>query len=126
VVKSDITALVSWASVIGGLPTVLKPEAIIDGRIRDIHRFWHRALEKANLKNKRFHDLRTSAVRYWRINGDLSETNCILITGHKSRSVFDKFYNVIEAKDVFTAIQKSKKVIESKSDKVLPINMKKS
>lgn len=125
-VKSGITASVCWANVIGVLPTVLKPEAIIDGRIRDIHRFWHRALEKANLKNKRFHDLRTSAVRYWRINGGLSETDCILITRHKSRSVFDKFYNVIEAKDFFTAIHKSKKVISSKSDKVLPINVKKS
>ena len=48
------------------------------------------------------------------------------ITGHKSRSVFDKFYNIIEAKDVFAAIHKSKKVISSTSDKVLPINIKKS
>ncbi len=39
---------------------------------------------------------------------------------------FDKFYNVIEAKDVFTAIHNSKKIIESKSDNVLPINIKKS
>ncbi len=43
----------------------------------------------------------------------------------KQYSVFDKFYNVIEAKDVFTAIHNSKKVIESKSDNVLPINIKK-
>ena len=54
-----------------------------------------------------------------------SETDCMLITGHKSRSVFDKFYNVIEAKDVFTAIQNSKKVMPTKSDNVLPINIKK-
>ena len=43
----------------------------------------------------------------------------------KQYSVFDKFYNVIEAKDVFTAIQNSKKVMPTKSDNVLPINIKK-
>ena len=49
----------------------------------------------------------------------------MLITGHQSRSVFDIFYNVIEAKDVFTAIQNSKKVMPTKSVNVLPINIKK-
>jgi len=43
----------------------------------------------------------------------------------KQYSVFDKFYNVIEAKDVFTAIRNSKKVIKSKSENVLPISIKK-
>ncbi len=44
----------------------------------------------------------------------------------KQYSVFDKLYNVIEAKDVFAAIRNSKnKVVESQPDNVLPINIKK-
>jgi len=40
------------------------PRTFTDGRLRHFNYFWPKALEKANLKNKRFHDLRTSAVRY--------------------------------------------------------------
>ena len=96
------------------------------GKIKAIDKHWHRALEKANLKNKHFHDLRTSAVRYWRIERDLSETNVMNITGHKSRKIFDSFYNIVEAKDVFEAIRNSKnKVVDSQAQNVIDINIKK-
>jgi len=59
------------------------------------------------------------------IDRGLSETDCMGITGHKSRKIFDKFYNVIEAKDVFTAISNSKNTVESKTDNVISIKVKK-
>ncbi len=102
------------------------PRTFTDGRLRHFNYFWPKALEIANLKNKRFHDLRTSAVRYWRIDRGLSETDCMGITGHKSRKVFDKFYNVTKAKDIFTAISNAKNnTVESQTDNVIPIKVKK-
>ena len=100
------------------------PKSVTNGRIRGIDRFWHKALEKANLRNKRLHDLRTSAVRYWRIDRGLSETDCMSITGHKSRKIFDKFYNVTHARDIFTAIRNLAKIESQDRDNVIPINAK--
>jgi len=101
------------------------PNSITDGRVRYLRHFWLSALKKANLQGKRFHDLRSSAVRYWRIDRGLSETDCMGITGHKSRQIFDKFYNVIGAKDVFDAIRNSERVKYQDtcgSGKVIAIN----
>lgn len=97
----------------------------INGKITNLNWFWYKALEKANLKHKRFHDLRSSAVRYWRIDRGLSETDVMGITGHKSRKIFDKFYNVIGAKDVFNAIQNARVAGSEDRGNVIDINVKK-
>ena len=54
-----------------------------------------------------FHDLRRSAV--WNmVSAGIPDVVCMKITGHKSRSVFDR-YNVVSTSDVAEATQKLEK-----------------
>lgn len=73
-------------------------------RIRGLRKPWKRACLKAGLPGRHFHDLRRSAARNF-IRAGISERVAMKLTGHKTRSIFDR-YNITSMGDLLEAADK--------------------
>ena len=73
--------------------------------ISDFRWSWNHAVERANVANKNvkkdllFHDLRRSAVRVMIQEAGLPESQAMLISGHETRSMLER-YNIVSLKNV--------------------------
>jgi len=73
-------------------------------RIKYFYSAWKTALKNSELDGKILHDFRRTAARDM-VNARIPERVSMKITGHKTRSMFDR-YHIVDKKDLKTAAKK--------------------